>query len=113
MRPPYEIIEARNVSTGVATRVNVSLIVPPGADLAATIRDVAKEAQRNTWDIAFIFVYAARHEVGTGRPLARGRWIRKGAKGAPSLPWRGQIRTETEPGRKGTLEIAIEREAVA
>ena len=111
-RPVYEIMETRNVSTGVAKRVNVSLIVPPGADLEATIRDVAKGAQRNGWDIAFIFVYPSRERVGTAGFLARGRWIRKGAKGAPTLPWAGTLRTLTEPGRKGTLDIAIEREAV-
>ena len=108
-RPPYEIVEARNVSTGVAKRVNVSLIVPPGADLEATVRDVAKAVQRERWDVAFVFVYGSRADVGTAAVLARGRWVRKGAKGVPAVPWVGAVRSLTEPGRKGTLEIAIER----
>lgn len=112
MRPPYEIIETRNVSTGVAKRINVSVIVPAGADLPETVRDVAKGIQRERWDVGFIFVYGSRAAVGTAAVLARGRWVRKGAPGSSLVgAWRGAVRSLTEPGRKGTLDIAIEREA--
>ena len=106
----YTVMETRNVSTGVAARVNVSLVVAPGTDAADAIREVAKDAQRHRWDVAFMFAYASRADVGTAAVLARGRWVRKGTKGAPVGPWQGAVRSLTEPGRKGTLEIAVERE---
>lgn len=106
----HQVVEQETVSTGIHTRVKVSLVVDPGADLAAVICEAAQQAQQDKWDVAFIFVYADRREVGTALPLARGRWTRNGAKGIPAIPWSGALDTITERRRKGTLQIAIERE---
>lgn len=107
----HEIAATENVSVGGVKRLKVSLVVTPGADLADAIRDAAMQAHPQGWDVVFLFVYADRADVGVGVPLARGRWVRKGAKGVTLVPWTGTVDTISKSGWKGTLDIAIERAA--
>lgn len=107
----HDVVDTRDVSTGTAKRVKVSLVASGGADLATVIRDTARQVHPQGWDVVFLFVYADRADVGVGLPLARGRWVRKGAKGVTLVPWTDTVDTISKSGWKGTLDIAIERAA--